>query len=499
MAYLNLRERRIEAKIAYVGAELVGKATNVARLRGTTEDARIGKVESLGEGDLLALAWRPTDADRFRDCDVRVHVVAQHGPSSEERYRDVLRDVDGVVFVVDAHPSAQERNRASLDVVREVLARGERRNVPVVLQLNKTDLSDALPAQEVLGGLDAGALQHVVASAAHGNGVVDTLEAAMNAVFDAIQAEGEVTNTVSKDTMRPGLSKRVPEGTNGTTDGGHPLLAALRQVLRDTAREQADELEARVTARLQDTLARVERRVISVEAKTAELRARVEEGAEQQEATQREIAERERTERERARAESAATAESERARRDEIDAALRGIGPLLEGLASAVGAAATKNDLSLVTMSFDRLRDELKAEILRVIESRAKTDREQLTTAATTIRKAVEGVSAEVRAVDVRARVEQLSELVKGVVASTSEVSGRVDAAAQDVRGISPRLGQVEAAWKERTAKLEASLKALESDMTEAFAATDEKVKEVHQRVSDLIEEMKKPKKGWFG
>ena len=98
MAYLNVRERRIEAKIAYLGPELAGRTTNFERLRDGSKDARIAKVRTTSDetGTRLSLAWQLEEAARFRDCDVVVELVAPHAESTD----DVLREVDGVVLVV---------------------------------------------------------------------------------------------------------------------------------------------------------------------------------------------------------------------------------------------------------------------------------------------------------------------------------------------------------------------------------------------------------------
>ena len=245
MAYLNVRERRIEAKIAYVGPELAGKTTNFERLCKTTQDARIGRVDaSAADGhDLLSIAWQPPERARFRDCDVLVRVVAQKAVASPARFDDVLGDVDGVVLVVDARPAAGAGNRDSLAAVREALGRAERPAVPIVIQVNKTDLPDALPAADVLTAMDGGALPHVAASATRGDGVVDTLEAALDQVMASMQAEGDPSQAAER--ARQAAAGAPNRGLDGV---GHPLLAALRQVLRDTVREHVAELEGRLTA-----------------------------------------------------------------------------------------------------------------------------------------------------------------------------------------------------------------------------------------------------------
>ena len=250
MAYLNVRERRIETKIAYVGADLVGKATNLEALKIATRGAKSGSVEThtTPDGELLSLAWQPADRALFRDCDVLVKIVAQRGPISELAARETLRDVDGVVIVMDSRSEAREQNRASLLLVNEALERGERSQVPCVLQLNKFDLEDALAPSVMLDAIEASQFRHVTASAARGEGVIETLEAALAEVLARMQQE-QPDDSRSRETLVPPAN----------TEHSHPLLSALRQVLRETVAEYAAELELRVTANMQRSLADIER------------------------------------------------------------------------------------------------------------------------------------------------------------------------------------------------------------------------------------------------
>lgn len=260
MAYLNVRERRIETKIAYVGADLVGKATNLEALKSATRDGKSGAVEAhtSPDGDLLSLAWRPADRTLFRDCDVLVEIVAQRGPIAELAERETLRDVDGVVIVMDARSDAREQNRASLLLVNEALERGARSQVPCVLQLNKFDLEDALAPSVMLDAIEASQFRHVTASAARGEGVIETLEAALAEVLARMQEE-----PAPDDRTRETL---VPTNVEHT----HPLLSALRQVLRETMTEYAAELEARVAKSLQRSLGEIERAATEGQRRTSE-------------------------------------------------------------------------------------------------------------------------------------------------------------------------------------------------------------------------------------
>jgi hypothetical protein len=254
MAYLNVRDRRVEAKIAYVGPALSGRSTNLEQLLRKV-DARIADARIVADTGALALAWRPSSGERFRDCTVSVSVVAP----SPKTIDAVLREADGVVVVMSAQADAQEPNRAALDGVREALA--GRALLPVVVQVNKSDLPDALPAPRILGSLDVPSLRHVVASASRGEGVVETLEAVLDEVLSSLEAD-------RTPTTRAGAPTNAPSAPTGE----HPLLDALREVLRDAVRENVLLLEERMNDRIRD---RLEARVDALEKSVQTLRTEV--------------------------------------------------------------------------------------------------------------------------------------------------------------------------------------------------------------------------------
>jgi hypothetical protein len=159
---------------------------------------------------------------------------------------------------MNAQAGAQEPNREVLDHVRRALA--GRKILPVVVQVNKSDLPDALPAPRVLGSLDVPSLRHVVASASKGEGVVETLEAVLEEVLSSLEADRTTT--------------AAPNGTPTTpaSSGEHPLLDALRQVLRDTVRDHVLLLEERMNERMRD---RLEARIEALEQSIQTLRTEV--------------------------------------------------------------------------------------------------------------------------------------------------------------------------------------------------------------------------------
>jgi hypothetical protein len=228
VATLNLRDRLIEAKIAYVGASFGGKSTNLEHLLASPRDARCGAPSE--DGGVSWFEWRPSNVGKFDDCEVSVRVIAPSGGDVAE-----VTSADGVVLVVDSDPAALDRNRRAANALRDEL-RG--RDVPVVVQLNKRDLPHALPEDRLVAALALDDWPRISANAAAGEGVIETLERAIEGVLRMM------TDVPRNGTTRPTES--------------NPLLAALRGVLESAIAEQMRALEARLEERL---VARIDQRL----------------------------------------------------------------------------------------------------------------------------------------------------------------------------------------------------------------------------------------------
>lgn len=235
MPYLNLRERRIEATIAFVHASLDGPsaadtlrhaANHVPTIRGAITETE----------NAVSVAWTTTLPGRFRDCDVRVHVVAPRDPSAAP----ILADADGVVLLASARASADAQNRRSLGELRSALAG---RPVPIVLHVQDVDGSRA--ASDVARAMGGDGLTCRGTRAPAADAVMATLETALEEVVVAMKHDADTTSTTPPAPTEPHV-----------LEDAHPLLTALRQVLRQTMTEYAVQLEKGISMRMEAQLAR---------------------------------------------------------------------------------------------------------------------------------------------------------------------------------------------------------------------------------------------------
>jgi signal recognition particle receptor subunit beta len=447
MAYLNVRERRVETKIAYVGPLGSGKATNLEQLglRAAPRPASSTRSISDDVGEVITLDWTAPPEFELRDCALTVKVVAASGPPSLDRVRAMVRDADGVVLVLDARESAAEDNGAVVAHVRDALAATGKTRVPVVVQVNKTDLPDARSSSDVVATLGA-AWPVVGAAATRGEGVVETLERALADVLAGLKTDGQLENGEDARPTRQPLAPRAE---------GNPLLNALRDVLRQTMTEHATRLEERFADRFADRFT----------ARFDELRDFMKVSVEQ---TTRALA-----------AHVGAIASLER-RMSEGDR----FADVVESIAKT---AARVDELKA---QLDRAREELKSEVIRAQEIRSRGDREHLATMLVPVRRATEALSAEIKQTDARAGVATLADALVGLRDELEASSQRESAEARDMReALVRRVAGVEELVIHNTAELQSST---------ARAAAE--IEALRAQVTELIDELKrKEKKGWFG
>ncbi len=180
MPFINSATREINCKIVYYGAGLGGKTTNLQWIFDQAGHQNGDKMLSLSAGDdrTLFFDFLPLDLGKVLDLKVRLHLYTVPGQAAYQASRKlILRGADGVVFVAD---SAAGRLDANIEAIRDLeqnlrAAHTEFLHLPYVLQLNKRDLSDALPAAEMKAILLRKNEPVFEAIANQGIGVLETL------------------------------------------------------------------------------------------------------------------------------------------------------------------------------------------------------------------------------------------------------------------------------------------------------------------------------------
>ncbi|HEY6045442.1 MAG TPA: GTPase domain-containing protein [Pyrinomonadaceae bacterium] len=192
MTFINYANKEINCKIVYYGPGLCGKTTNLQHIYDATAPQAKGKLISLAtETDrTLFFDFMPLELGTVRGFKTRFHLYTVPGQVFYEASRKlILKGVDGVVFVADSQEERMDANIESLYNLDENLrAHGyDLMKIPYVLQLNKRDLPNIVPATDIAAELQKKGEPIVEAVASTGVGVFDTLKAVAKQVLTELR------------------------------------------------------------------------------------------------------------------------------------------------------------------------------------------------------------------------------------------------------------------------------------------------------------------------
>jgi len=195
MALVNQAKREINAKIVLFGPGLAGKATSLKHIFNKLKPEFRGamKVMNVQDARMLFFDFTPPGDGNIDGFRVRFHLYTVSGRDIDPAaWKMVLKGVDGIVFVADSAPLRQDENRDSLTTLAAYL-KGYGQSlagIPTVLQLNKSDLPDALGVAELERMLNPDRLPCFKASSQTGEGVLQTLMALVKSVLTGLRARG---------------------------------------------------------------------------------------------------------------------------------------------------------------------------------------------------------------------------------------------------------------------------------------------------------------------
>ena len=181
VSFINFAAREINCKIVYYGAGLGGKTTNLQWIFDQTLGKTGGKMISLAtETDrTLFFDFLPLDLGTVRGFKTRFHLYTVPGQVFYDASRKlILRGVDGVIFVADSQEERMDANFEALDNLQENLKEHnyDLMKIPYILQLNKRDLPNALPLEDLKKALMKKNEPVLEAIAYKGVGVFETLK-----------------------------------------------------------------------------------------------------------------------------------------------------------------------------------------------------------------------------------------------------------------------------------------------------------------------------------
>ena len=213
MSTVNVMAREIAAKIVFYGPGLSGKTTTLKRIYETVKPSLRGELMTLPtEADrTLFFDFLPVRVERVGDYALRLALYTVPGQVFYNATRKlVLQGSDGVVFVADSNPGAQDANRESMANLEENLAEQgiSLDSFPLVLQLNKRDLGNAVPLEQMRALLNRRNVPDFETVAMSGEGVLDAMKAMIRLVIKDLRARKIVPSSKPRPSApQPSLSK----------------------------------------------------------------------------------------------------------------------------------------------------------------------------------------------------------------------------------------------------------------------------------------------------
>ncbi len=198
MTFINYAAREINCKIVYYGPGLCGKTTNLQWIYDKTNPQAKGKLISLAslatETDrTLFFDFLPLELGTVRGFKTRFHLYTVPGQVFYDASRKlILKGVDGVIFVADSQVERMDANVEAIDnLVINLKSQGyDLMTIPYVLQLNKRDLPNVTPVDEMVRLLRKKDEPVIDAVAMKGTGVFETLKGVAKLVLSELTKAG---------------------------------------------------------------------------------------------------------------------------------------------------------------------------------------------------------------------------------------------------------------------------------------------------------------------
>jgi len=189
------RDNKLALKVVFYGPALSGKTTNLMQLHSLLNPERKGELMVLETRDdrTLFFDMLPIGLRGSSGLDLRLKLYTVPGQVQHDSTRKaVLSRADGVVFVADSQANQQENNATAFGNLEENLEKVglDIDTLPMVVQFNKRDLPGVVEENELQGRWAQTPWSPLVmASALHGDGVIDTFRILLDRLYAAADAE----------------------------------------------------------------------------------------------------------------------------------------------------------------------------------------------------------------------------------------------------------------------------------------------------------------------
>ncbi len=240
----------VNARILYWGAAGSGKLSNLKTIHAKLRADHRGEIEAHPTRIDPSVSYHALPIELGDVGGLRTRLRIETAPSTEEHAptrRQLLDQVDGVVFVVDTQLEQLDANLASWAELREMLADYGRElaDLPMVVQYNKRDLSDPFALEELHRKLELSGVAAFEAVATEGTGVLQTLTTISKRVVRTLRDRGpaHAAEALVTDPLEDSGPRADPVPTEGLAEELlEPESVGSELVLEDPAEGFAAEV-----------------------------------------------------------------------------------------------------------------------------------------------------------------------------------------------------------------------------------------------------------------
>jgi hypothetical protein len=190
--FINWKLKELNLKIVYYGPALSGKTTNLQFVHAKTNPKLRGDLVSLKtrEDRTIFFDFLRLELGQIKGLKPKFNLYTVPGQVMYAASRKlVLQGADGVVFVADSQMSRLADNIQSFKAMRQHLQELGKNpdQVPCVVQFNKRDLDRIAPVALMERYFVKNGTPSFESIATQGDGVFETLKAAINLVISKVQ------------------------------------------------------------------------------------------------------------------------------------------------------------------------------------------------------------------------------------------------------------------------------------------------------------------------
>jgi signal recognition particle receptor subunit beta len=210
----------VNARIVYWGAAQAGVSTTLRRIFAKLRPDHRGELQEIATrlDPTVSYEVLPIKLGEVGGVDTRLEIVAVPGaPEHAPTRKQLLDRADGVVFVADARRERIDESVALFAELRRALSSYGRdlESVPLVIQVNHSDLADRAGLEELARKLEARHAPSFETVATEGTGVLQVLSTISKGVVRSLRKPSEGARAVA----RPAPESPAPPPS--------PILAAI--------------------------------------------------------------------------------------------------------------------------------------------------------------------------------------------------------------------------------------------------------------------------------